>query len=83
VAEAGFNMGEDVVIGAGAEPVPRWAQSLAVHSGRSSQSALAQVLLAVIAISCLVSGLCGHQRLERLASALGLKYSKEGEKYLE
>ena len=56
---------------------PRWTRSLGVNSGRSSTSALAQVLLALIAMACLVSGLCGQQRMDRLAAAFGFKARKE------
>jgi hypothetical protein len=48
-----------------------------VRSGRSTASALAQVLLALVAMGCVVSGLCGQQRMDRLAAAFGVKARKE------
>ena len=39
----------------------------------------AQVLLAVIAMACLVSGFLGQQRMDRLAAALGFKATKEAD----
>ena len=58
---------------------PRWARSLGVNSARSTTSSLAQVLLAVIAMACLVSGFLGQQRMDRLAAALGFKATKEAD----
>lgn len=61
---------------AAAEPTPpRWARSLSVRQGE--QGALLRVLLFIVALSCLASGLCGNQRLERLVASLGLKGRKE------
>ena len=35
------------------------------------------VLLALVAMGCVVSGLCGQQRMDRLAAAFGVKARKE------
>ena len=51
------------------------ARSLSVRQGE--QGALLRVLLFIVALSCLASGLCGNQRLERLVASLGLKGRKE------
>ena len=61
----------------GEEPQRAWLRSLGVSPRHSSTSAVAQVLLALIAVGCLVSGLCGQQRMDRLAAALGFKARKE------